>query len=78
MTPPTTKKLLLRSYRPLSDLLKKPLRDSLQWSEDLHARFELLKQALTSGPIFRLPDPSQTFVLRIDALIDKYLNMVPS
>ena len=50
----------------LSDLLKKPVRNPLQWTEDLHVRFKLLKQALTSGPILRLPDSSQTFVLRTD------------
>ena len=43
---------------PLSDLLKKLVRDPLQWTEDLHERLKLLKQALTSGPILHLPDPS--------------------
>ena len=51
----------------LSDLLKKPVRDLLQWTEDLHEWFKLLKQALTSEPILRLTDPSQSFVLRTDA-----------
>ena len=49
------------------DLLKKPVRDPLQWTEDLHARSELLKQALISGPILRLPYSSQIFILRTEA-----------
>ena len=52
---------------PLSDLLKKSVHEPLLWIEDLRSRFELLKQALSSSPVLRLPDASQTFVLRTDA-----------
>ena len=52
---------------PLSDLLKKPVREPLPWTRDLLSRFQLLKQSLTSDPILRLPDPSSSFVLRTDA-----------
>lgn len=52
---------------PLSDLLKKPIREPLRWTQDLLSRFQFLKQALTSEPILRLPVPSLPFVLRTDA-----------
>ena len=52
---------------PLSNLLRKAVRKPLLWTEDLQQRFELLKQALSSGPVIKLPDPSHPFVLRTDA-----------
>ena len=52
---------------PLSDMLNKPVQNPLHWTENLQARYELLKQALTLGPILHLPDPSQTLVLHTDA-----------
>ena len=52
---------------PISDLLKKPVREPLPWTDDLRSRFELLKQALSSSPVLRLPDSDKTFVLRTDA-----------
>lgn len=52
---------------PLSDFLRKSQREPLQWSEDLLMRFEHLKDALSSKPVLRLPNPVMPFVLRTDA-----------
>ena len=52
---------------PLSDLLKKIVREPLPWSDELQACFNQLKFALSSSPVLRLPDVSLPFVLRTDA-----------
>ena len=52
---------------PLSDLLRKPQREPLRWTEDLLSRFTKLKDALSSLPVLRLPNPALPFVLRTDA-----------
>ncbi|KAK3890012.1 hypothetical protein Pcinc_006009 [Petrolisthes cinctipes] len=52
---------------PLSDLLKKGQPEPLQWTKDRLSRFNHLKEALSSPPVLKLPDPSLPFVLRCDA-----------
>ena len=52
---------------PLSDLLKKNIREPLPWNEELLGCFHHLKSALSSTPVLRIPDPQRTFVLRTDA-----------
>ncbi|XP_076053612.1 uncharacterized protein LOC143032622 [Oratosquilla oratoria] len=72
--PPSTKKLL-RSFLgmaadytgPLSNLLRKTVREPLPWTEELQSLFNHLKLVLSSNPVLRLPDTSLTFVLRTDA-----------
>ena len=52
---------------PLSDLLRKDVREPLPWSDELDSCFLHLKTCLSSQPVLRLPDISSTFVLRTDA-----------
>ena len=52
---------------PLSDLLKKSVREPLIWINEALSCFNHLKFVLSSSPILRLPDASLTFVLRTDA-----------
>lgn len=52
---------------PLSDLLKKTVREPLLWTDELLACFNHLKSILSSSPVLRLPDANLTFVLRTDA-----------
>lgn len=52
---------------PLSDLLKKDVKEPLSWSETLRDKFEALKLALTKDSILKLPDINLPFVLRTDA-----------
>ncbi|XP_042229996.1 uncharacterized protein LOC121871652, partial [Homarus americanus] len=52
---------------PLSDLLRKGHREPLVWNDDLLARFNRLKNSLSTQPILKLPDQHLTFVLRTDA-----------
>ena len=52
---------------PLSDLLKKGVKEPLEWDEDLLGRFHHLKLALSSDPVLKLPDLQLPFVLRTDA-----------
>ena len=52
---------------PLSDLLKKTVREPLLWTDELLACFNHLKSILSSSPVLRLPDTNLTFVLRTDA-----------
>ena len=52
---------------PMSNLLKKDVKEPLYWSEDAVSSFNELKLALSSPPILRLPDLTKTFVVRSDA-----------
>ncbi|KAK6959561.1 hypothetical protein BgiMline_034712 [Biomphalaria glabrata] len=52
---------------PLSNLTKKSQPDKVIWIEDCEVAFQTLKKCLTSTPVLKLPDLSQTFVLRTDA-----------
>ncbi|XP_076060384.1 uncharacterized protein LOC143036684 [Oratosquilla oratoria] len=52
---------------PLSNLLRKTIREPLPWTEELQSLFNHLKLLLSSNPVLRLPDTSLTFVLRTDA-----------
>ncbi|XP_076057566.1 uncharacterized protein LOC143035033 [Oratosquilla oratoria] len=54
---------------PLSNLLRKTVREPLPWTEELQSLFNHLKLVLSSNPVLRLPDTSLTFVLRTDASI---------
>ncbi|XP_028088687.1 uncharacterized protein LOC114289216 [Camellia sinensis] len=49
---------------PLTRLLSK---EGFQWTSEATASFSQLKEALTTPPILRLPDFSQTFVIECDA-----------
>ena len=51
--------------KPITDLLRKDV--VFRWSARQDAAFELLKQALTSGPLLRLPDFSKPFIVTTDA-----------
>lgn len=52
---------------PLSDLLKKGIREPLSYTESQKAGFFSLRLALSSPPILTLPDLSRQFCLRTDA-----------
>ncbi|XP_076063452.1 uncharacterized protein LOC143038314 [Oratosquilla oratoria] len=52
---------------PLSNLLRKTVREPLPWTEELLFLFNHLRLVLSSNPVIRLPDTSLTFVLRTDA-----------
>lgn len=52
---------------PLSDLLKKQVREPLKWDETALDCFGQLKKVLCEGPILRLPDARKPFVVRSDA-----------
>lgn len=69
---------------PLSDHLRKPLREHLQWTKDLLCRLNQLRGALTSHPVLLLPKPVLPFALRPDvsnfvlgAVLLKYYNGIP-
>ena len=49
---------------PLTALLK---RDAFRWSDAAAAAFDMLKSALTSGPVLQLPDFTAPFVINCDA-----------
>ena len=49
---------------PLTALLK---RDAFRWSDAAAAAFDMLKSALTSGPVLQLPDFTAPFVIDCDA-----------
>jgi hypothetical protein len=49
---------------PLTQLLKK---EGFSWSDEANNAFLLLKQALTSAPVLRLPDFNNTFIVECDA-----------
>ena len=52
---------------PLSDMLRKGVREPLTWTSVTREKFESLKHALTTEPILRLPDINSPFALRTDA-----------
>ena len=52
---------------PLSDMLKKGVKEPLIYSDTAKNSFETLKQLMSSDPILRLPNPDLPFVLRTDA-----------
>ena len=52
---------------PLSDMLRKEVKEPLTWNEKSTKNFDSLKHKLTSGPVLKLPDKDLTFVLRTDA-----------
>lgn len=52
---------------PLSDLLKKGVKEPLPWNNVCAQNFETLKKLLNSEPVLKLPDPSRPFVVRTDA-----------
>ena len=49
---------------PLTNLLRT---DGFQWSSESDAVFESLKNAMTTVPVLRLPDFSETFIVETDA-----------
>ena len=51
----------------MSDLTKNGKPDTVQWSDDLHKRFEEIKSQLCTAPVLKLPDFDKDFVLRTDA-----------
>lgn len=52
---------------PLSDLLRKGVREPLPWTSEHQSCFEKLKTSLACKPVLRLPDIALPFVLRTDA-----------
>jgi hypothetical protein len=52
---------------PLTDMLRKGVKEPLQWSNTATSNFETLKNSLSSCPILKLPDVAKPFVLRTDA-----------
>lgn len=49
---------------PLTDLLRK---DAFIWTENATKAFDILKQALTSAPVLKLPNFEEEFVVETDA-----------
>ena len=54
---------------PLTDMLKKGVKEPLYWSIPARDSFASLKEKLASPPILKLPELSKPFVLRTDASI---------
>ena len=52
---------------PLSDLTKRGMPNTVQWTEQHQLSFDKLKQLLTSKPVLRLPDLTKPYVLSTDA-----------
>ena len=52
---------------PMTDMLKKGVKEPLVWAAETLENFDKLKLLLSSDPILRVPDPSLPFVLRTDA-----------
>lgn len=52
---------------PLSDMLRKDVKEPLIWSENSLQSFEKLKTILSSDPVLRIPDVDEPFILRTDA-----------
>lgn len=52
---------------PMSDMLRKGIREPLVWTRDLQNKFNDLKTALSSDPVLKLPDAKLQFVVRTDA-----------
>ncbi|KAK3562665.1 hypothetical protein QTP86_004088 [Hemibagrus guttatus] len=60
----------IHNYSSIASLLTSLLRGKprrLQWSEQAHVAFILLKKSFTSVPILRHPDPSRPFIIEVDA-----------
>lgn len=51
--------------RPLVDLTKKNAK--YEWTEEHEKSFRVLRDALTSAPVLRAPDPSKDYILHTDA-----------
>ncbi|XP_037784772.1 uncharacterized protein LOC119580748 [Penaeus monodon] len=52
---------------PLSDMLRRNVREPFVWSNENENKFEQLKQYMTTKPILKLPDINIPFALRTDA-----------
>ena len=52
---------------PLTDLLKKDVKEPIQWTPAAQSAFETLKSCLMNNPILKLPNPTVTFALRTAA-----------
>lgn len=69
---------------PLSDMLRKGVKEPLAWSQEAVDCFCKLKSVLANSPVLCLPDISQPFVLRTDssdyglgAILLQYVNNTP-
>ena len=51
----------------LTDMLKKEVREPLQWDVETKSMFDKVKEMLASPPVLMLPDLSKQFCLRTDA-----------
>lgn len=51
----------------LSDLLRKGVKEPLEWTSLHQEKFEQLKISLSTNPILKLPNVTKPFVLRTDA-----------
>jgi hypothetical protein len=49
---------------PLTRLLR---RDAFAWDNEIEAAFQALKRALTTGPVFQMPDFDNPFMVECDA-----------
>ena len=52
---------------PLSDLLKKEVREPFDFSEENRENFRQILKILSDPPVLKLPDPSKDFIIRSDA-----------
>lgn len=60
-------KLLPLVYSQLTDLLKAVEKKAVSFNPDAQRAFKRLKDAFTSAPILKLPDPEKPFVVEVDA-----------
>ena len=52
---------------PMSDMLRKGIKEPLEWSNPAKENFDKLKESLARKPVLKLPNPEEKFVLRTDA-----------
>ncbi|XDV39343.1 hypothetical protein PO909_008599 [Leuciscus waleckii] len=52
---------------PLTNLLSKPVKNPIRWTDDCETAFTTLKDKMCSSPVLQSPDFSQRFLVQVDA-----------